>query len=161
MRRFLARRKEYVLAFLAAALAGLAIRVYALNVVVGLFGAEPGDRLFIFLPEVRGLLVPALIALLVGYVLPKGFFLWGIAVVLLHPLVEAVWINRALGAGVVASSELSGLIIITATEIIVFMVLCTIAAALGAGLRLLWWRFRGESVRGRLGMFSGSNDPAR
>ncbi len=141
-------RRKYALAFLATALVGLAIRVYTQNIVTGLFGAEPGEVLFTLLPVIEGLFLPALVALLVGYVLPKGFFLWGIAVVLLHPLNQALWINRALEAGVIESSGLGGLVVVETTFLLLFAGACTGAAALGAGLRLLWWWLRGESIGG-------------
>lgn len=150
MGRFLTRRKAYVLAFLVAAVLGLAARVYGRDVVVVLFG----EGLFNLTFVVPRLLLPALVALLVGYVLPKGFFLWGVAVLLLHPIAEASAVDLALDAGVISSSDLSGLLVVTAITLVVFMALCTVAAALGAGLRLLWWRVRGESVRGRLGVAS-------
>lgn len=160
MRRFFTRRKKYVLVFLATALAGLAVRVYAHSLIVGLSGAEPGDLLFALTTEIGRLVLPALVALLVGFILPKGFFLWGIAVVLTHPLYELMWNNRALEAGVLESSELNKLFLGQTIQIVFFVApLCTVTAAPGAGLRLLWWWMRGESVRGRLGMFSESNNP--
>lgn len=136
---------------------GLAARVYGRNITVVLFGEGSFDLTFI----VPRLLLPALIALLAGYVLPRGFWLWGGAAVLLHPLAEAASTNRALEAGVVDSSELGGLLVVTVVTLIVYAVLCTIAAALGAGLRLLWWRLRGEPVGARLGLSSGDDTVAR
>lgn len=156
MGRFSTRWKVYILAFLVAAVLGLTVRIYAPVVIGELFGANAFGLKFLG----SKLLLPALVALVVGYILPKGFYLWGIAAILLHPLVEASSINRALEGGVLESSELGSLTVVTAITLIVNMGLCTIAAALGAGLRLLWWRLRGESVRGRLGISSGSSDPA-
>jgi hypothetical protein len=56
--------------------------------------------------------------------------------------------------------QIAFLAIESAITIMVLAVACMLAAVLGAGLRLLWWRLRGESVRGRLGISSENNGTA-
>jgi hypothetical protein len=88
------RWKIYALVFLATAIAGLAIRMYGQDIVIELFG----EGWFILTFLAPTLILPAFVAAVVGYVLPRGFFLWGIAVIFLHPLVEA-WQTHLASAG--------------------------------------------------------------
>jgi len=95
----------------------------------------------------------------------QGVFLWGFAVVLLHPLAEARQTQRAnewgaFGPSGIGDPELMGLILVYVAILSVFAVVFTVAAAIGAGLRLLWWRLRGEPALARLGLTSGNNDAA-
>ncbi len=149
------RWKRYAVAFLVMAVAGLAVRVYAPAIIGEMFGeGEFGLRFFS-----SRLLLPALVAVVAGYLLPKGFFLWGLAVISLHPLVEA-WKTRladaggAFGPSGIGNEQLLGLAFVLVMMLLVYALACTLAAALGAGLRLLWWWIRGESVSGKLGMTS-------
>lgn len=155
------RWKRYVITFLATALVGLVIRKYASGVVGDLFGQDAFGLKFLG----SRLLLPMLLAAVVGYLLPKGFFLWVIAVMSLHPLEEARqtgWANEwgAFGSSGIGDSELLGLIFVPLMMLALLAFVCTIASALGVGLRLLWWRYRGESVGSRLGLASDGSDPA-
>ncbi len=147
--------RKYVLTFLVLAVVGLIVRMYGRGVVAGLLGEGLFYPTF-FIPR---LFLPALAGAVAGFVLPKGFLLWGIAVVILQPIAEGLSISRALEAGVIESSQLGGLVFFEVIMLVMLMLACTVAAVLGAGLRLLWWRLRGESVRGKLGISYGSNDP--
>lgn len=127
------RWKRYALAFVAAALAGLAARVYGPSVAEELFRRE-AFRFVLFAP---GMLLSALVATVVGYIFPKGFFLWGFAVVLLHPLAEARQTQRAnewgaFGPSGIGGSELVGLILVYVAILSLFAVAFTGAAAIGA-----------------------------
>ena len=101
----------------------------------------------------------ALVAGVAGYQLSKGFWLWGVATVSLDPLLFVITpygsIERLLEAW-----SLGELILVSAAVLVGLVTTHTVAAALGAGLRLLWWRLRREDVRHRLGMSSGNNGPA-
>ena len=148
--------KRYVLAFLVTALVGLVVRAYSAAVVPELFGWG-SYALTSFVPS---LILPTLVAAAAASLLPKGFPLWGVAAIFLHPPVGVFSTNNALEAGVIESSELGSLAV---AEVVVFAMLalaCKVASASGAGLRLLWWRFSGEPLGDMLGMSSGNNRSA-
>jgi hypothetical protein len=65
----------------------------------------------------------------------------------------------AFGPSGIGDEQIFGLALLLVMMLTVYAFACTAAAALGAGLRLLWWRLRGEPIGARLGIFSGSNDP--
>jgi hypothetical protein len=139
--------KKYVLAFLVVAIVGLAVTIYAPAAVGELFGVNAFSLKFLS----SSLLPPALVAAVAGYVLPKGFFLWGVAVIFLHPLVEAWQTHRANAGGAfgpsgIGDEQILGLALVLVMMLTGYAFACTVAVALGAGLRLLWWRLRGESL---------------
>jgi hypothetical protein len=156
-----------MLAFLAVALAGLAVLVVSTPSVAGrLFGQEAFVASYSFpLFRIFGMPLLAIVTAVAGYLSPRGFWLWGIAAVSLRPVLEAWKASRANSLGAFGSlgigeSELLGLALVIAMIIFTSAVVCTVAAALGAGLRLLWGRLRGESVRDRLGIASEGDGPA-
>ena len=137
------------------ALAGLAVAVLStLLLAVRLLGEEALVATFLRLP------LSALVAAVAGYLLPKGFWLWGIATVSLDPLLFAT-IPHGSGERLLKAWSLSELILVSAAILVGLVTIHTIAAALGAGSRLLWWRLRGESVRDRLGISSEGEASAR
>ena len=153
------RWRKYALAFLATALAGLVAWVLTTPAVAGRLLGDAAYVAAYSFPLFRyfGMPLLALVAVLVGYLLPKGFFLWGIALVSLRPIVEAwqtSWADSqgAFGPSGLDGSQLAGLLFVQVTILVVTVIVCTAAAALGAGLRLLWWWIRGESVQSRLGI---------
>ncbi len=132
------QRKKYIVAFLVVAILGLAVRIYTPVVVGELFGTNAFGLKFLG----SRLLLPAIVAAVAGYVLPKGFFLWGVGVVFLHPLVEVWQTHRAneggaFGPSGIGDGQIFGLALLLVMMLTVYAFACTAAAALGAGLRLL------------------------
>lgn len=150
-----AGRHRYVIAFVALALIGLG--AWAIT-------APPSTpNLFAF--GHSGFPLLALAAAVAGYLLPKGFPLWGVAVVCLHPVADAgfaAWLGPRfmLVPEKLTGTEVIGLALVLLGKSVLFAVASTLTATLGAGMRLLRWRLRGESVRGMLGMSSGSSRDA-
>lgn len=139
---------RYAIAFAALILAGAV--VWALStpaVAVNLFGdagyeAAYSSPVYGFL----GLPLLALPPLVGGFALPKGFFLWGAAVALpylpgavvtyLMAGAEATFMTPDPGAG-----QVFGLVFVDVMMFFGLALVCTVAAAIGAGIRaLVWWR---------------------
>lgn len=144
---------RYVVVFWALVLAGLVIWALSTPAVAGsLFGDTGYEAAFGFpLYAFLGLPLLALPPLIAGFVLPKGFFVWGVALVLAYPP-GAVWIYLNAGAETTFLTSEPGagqVLSLALAELMVFLVLaffCTAASGVGAGARyLILWR------RGRLG----------
>jgi hypothetical protein len=132
----------YVLAFLVVAVAGAV--VWAIFTPALLFSGVVYHEIAPAYPllEPLGLPLLASVAAVAGFLLPRGFWLWGVAVVSSRPLVEFLIMGEQspwamFGFSVVAFE---------AMLLLPVAVVCTLVAALGAGSRLLWRRLRGRSV---------------
>ncbi len=153
--------KRGIIVFLATAVVGLAVWAVSTPSVIGRLFGEGAYVAAYSHPLLRffGLPLLAIVVAVAGYLSPRGFWLWGIAVVFLHPVARARQTERANSLGAFGSSgteglQLLGLALVTAMIIFELAVACMIAAALGAGLRLLWWWLRGKPI-GRPGAASG------
>jgi hypothetical protein len=141
---------RYVVVFWELVLAGLVI--WALStpaVAVILFGeaayeAAYSSPLYGFL----GLPLLAVPPLIAGFVLPKGFFMWGVATVLPH-LVGAAWTfpwSRAEAEVVFmtpnpGAGQILGLVFVELMIFISLVLVCTVSSGIGAGARyLILWR---------------------
>ncbi len=127
--------------FLATTLTGLVLWALSRPMVAGaLFGSQAYEVFFSgpFLVFFGPLPLAVLVAAIAGYVSPRRFWLWGLAVVLLRPVLDVLlYFNPARQAGVIGLSEYIGLAVI---EVMIFMslvALCTAGSGAGAGLRLL------------------------
>ena len=93
-----------------------------------------------------GELLYALLALMAGFVLPRGFYLWGIAVVIAHPIaaVALTAYQQAQGADIVRGGAVGwlGFAFVLVIMTLPAAVLATIFSAMGAGLRVLSGRLR-------------------
>jgi hypothetical protein len=125
-------RRRTILTFLVTALAGLAVWVLGLELDFRL----PLHLTFFGPPLV--VLVAALVAAVAGYVSPRYFWLWGLAVVCLRPVAVAFLLfYPAAHAGVIGPNDFVGLAFGEVMFFVSFMILCTVGSAAGAGLRRL------------------------
>jgi hypothetical protein len=118
-----------------------------------LFGGVGYEAAFSFpLYAFLGLPLLALPPLIAGFILPKGFFVWGVATAL-PSLAGAVWTFPWSGAKAEAvfltpNSGVGQILSLVLVDLMVFMFLafvCTVSSGIGAGARyLIRWR------RGRL-----------
>ena len=114
-----------------------------------LFGVEPPGW-----PEslLRKAISYGALALVAGFVFPRGFYLWGFALNLHGPVVEALMIYRMEQAGldgvVGGTQNILGYIVLSVL-VFWFTVCCyTAAAAAGAGLRVASRRLVGRPADG-------------
>lgn len=154
---------QYAIAFAVLALAGAVAWVLSTPAVAVHFFGDAGYEAAYSSPVYGFLGLPllALPPLLAGFVLPKGFFLWGIAAVLAY-LPGAAWTYLNAGPEVTfmtpgpTAGQVLSLIFVQAMMFFGLALVCTAAAGLGAGVRVLvWWR-RGTLRRN----FLGTEDPA-
>lgn len=95
-----------------------------------------------------GTILYALPALGAGLVSPRGFYLWGVAVVLAHPwaglALEAAF-RQSRGADAIPGGEMEwvGLAFVLVLMSFTMAMVATVLSGLGAGLRLLWDHLRG------------------
>jgi hypothetical protein len=126
----------------------LGLGVWAFRIPAGFFFNPPGvlDQAFD-----TGVILYALLALVSGFVLPRGFYLWGVAVVITHPfaaLALAAY-QQAQGADIVRGGAQGwvGFAFVLVMMTFTTAMLTTMLSATGAGLRLLLGHLR----RGRSG----------
>lgn len=163
----LATRKRtilrYALAFAALILAGAVVWVLSTPAVAIILLGEAGYEAAYSSPVYGFLGLPllALPPLVAGLSLPKGFFLWGAAVVLPY-LPGAVWTYLNAGPEVTFTTpdpSAGQILSLAFVEIMMFFglaLVCAFAAGVGAGIRaLVWWR-KGTLQRN----FFGKEDPA-
>ena len=133
---------RYALTFLVAAATGAV--VWVIFTPAPLFsgvvyrGTAPAYPLL----EPFGLPLLVSVAAVAGFLLPRGFWLWGVAVVSSRPLVEALLMGEHSPGAMFGFSW----IFFEVMLLLPVVIMCTVAAALGAGSRLLWSRLRGRSV---------------
>jgi hypothetical protein len=92
--------------------------------------------------EPLGLPLLAFVAAVTGFLLPRGLWLWGVAAVSSRPLIEVILMGEQSPWSIFGFST-------ALFEVMLLLhaaVVCTVAAALGAGSRPLWGRLRGRSV---------------
>ncbi len=134
------RRRTLLLTFLAAALAGLA--AWALSnprvdrILFGV-GNPPSYYDYLFGPFSFGLPLAVLVAAAAGYASPRRFWLWGFAVVLPRPVMSMFMYVRGASTGVIGPSDYAGLAFVEVAFFMNFVLICTVASAGGAGLRVL------------------------
>ena len=156
------RGKNYVLALVTVALAGLAVWTVSTPAVAGLVFGDAAYRAAYTVPIWAhfGLPLLALPPLVAGFALPKGFLLWGVAAPLVY-VPGSIWLMLRAGPEAVFRAadpgvgELLGLVFVNLSMLLVLTVACTVAAAIGSAARLLLWRLRGESIARRLGVSRG------
>ena len=126
----------------------LGLGVWAFRIPAGFYFNPPGilDEAFD-----TGVVLYALLALAAGSVAPRGFYLWGVAVVLSHPfaaLALAAY-QQAQGADIVRGGAQGWVSFAFVLVMMTFTtaMLTTVLSAMGAGLRLLLGHLR----RGRSG----------
>lgn len=153
------QKRKWVLASLATAVVGLVIWIFATPAIAGeLFGREAYEAAYSW-PIFRffGLPSLALVSAVVGYIFPRGFWLWGITVVCLHPVANIVLdlyqqSRGAFGPSGLETPEVMGLVFVRVMIFVVLAVLCTFSASMGAALRLLikrWSRGAGTTSESR------------
>lgn len=139
---------RYGLVFAALALAGLAVWAVSTPAMAVLLFGESGYEAAYSSPVYGFLGLPllALPPLISGFVLPKGFFLWGVAAVLAY-VPGGLWTYLNAGPEVTfqtpdpGSGQILGLVFVEVAMIFVLAIVCTAAAGVGAALRaLVWWR---------------------
>ena len=96
-----------------------------------------------------GVVFYALLALVSGFVLPKGFYLWGIAIVFTHPfaaLIDAAYL-QAQGADIVYGGVMGWVnyAVVLVMLTVATGVLTSALSTVGAGLRLMSDHFRHRS----------------
>ncbi len=160
------RRRRWILAFLAVALAGLAVRQLSASMTFVAQFFDPQDyeatfssTLFWGLTLFGPLLATVLVAAVAGYVSPRGFWLWGLATACLRPVEQIFqqiyfWYFRYpyLPSDVQEQAneppDYSFYVVLLIVETMTFLLLavaCTVSASAGAGLRLLVRRLSGRS----------------
>ena len=97
-----------------------------------------------------GVVYYALLALVSGFVLPKGFYLWGIAIVLTHPfavLIEAAYFQSQGVVEIVRGGVMGwvGYAVVLVMLTAATAVLTTMLSTAGVGLRLLLDLLRNRS----------------
>lgn len=142
---------RYVVVSVALVLAGLVIWALSTPAVAAiLFGEAAYEAAFSSpLYGLLGLPLLAVPPLIAGFILPKGFFVWGVATVLAYPP-GAVWtyLNAGPQTTFLTSEPGAGQVLSLAlVDLMIFLFLatvCTGAAGLGAGTRylILWKRGR-------------------
>lgn len=136
-------------------LVGLVIWVISTPAVIGgLLGDAAYEAAFSFpLYAFLGLPLLALPPLIAGFLLPKGFFVWGVATAL-PSLAGALWTFPWSGAKAEVvfltpspgAGQILSLVLVELTVFLFLAFVCTVSSGLGAGARyLIRWR------RGRLG----------
>lgn len=139
------------------------LAVFAALVLVGFavwFAVSPGVTSWLFgvdpprWPDylLRTAIAYGVLALVAGFVFPRGFYLWGLALNLHGPVVEALTIYRMEQAGVDwvlgGTQDIVGYIVPSAL-VFCFTVCCyTAASAAGAGLRVAGRRLVGHPSGG-------------
>ena len=147
--------KGGTLVFLLSAVAGLVVWVFSTPAASGkLFGGAAYEAAYTHpLLSFFGLPLLIAIALVAGFVSPRGFWLWGVAAVFLQPFAYAwltVWTSSqgVPGTGENSIFQLLSLAFVTALILFALAIACTGGSAVGAGLRLLWWKLRGRQIGG-------------
>jgi len=139
---------RYGTVFAVLVLLGAGVWALSTPAVAGRILGEPGYEAAYTSPVYGFLGLPllALPALVAGLLLPKGFFLWGFAVVLAY-VPGNVWLTARTGPEVTFQTSEPGMgqiLSLAFVEAMIFLSLalaCTAAAGIGAGLRaLFWWR---------------------
>lgn len=135
----MAKVAEGIGAFLLAAMLGAVIWLISEAVLPErLIGSNLGyDLTHSFLFDSFGFPAAIILAGIVGFVVRRGFWLWGMAIALPVPVVEMIQTRSAVEQGVIELSASMGIITIAVTVSIELAVVCTANSALGAGLRLL------------------------
>ena len=139
---------RYVIAFVVLALAGAVVWVLSTPAVAVNFFGDVGYEAAYRSPVYGFLGLPllALPPMIAGFALPKGVLLWGAAVALpylpgavvtyLMAGAEATFMTPDPGAG-----QILGLVFVQVMMFLGLALACTVAAAIGAGVRaLVWWR---------------------
>lgn len=148
------QKRKWVLASLATSVVGLAIWALATPAIAGeLFGRGAYEAAYSW-PIFRffGLPSLALVSAVVGYIFLRGFWLWGIALVCLHPVANIVLDLYQRSRGVFGPSgletpEVMRLVFVRVVIFVVLALICTFSAAIGAALGLLIKRrSRGSEV---------------
>lgn len=140
--------RRYGLAFSALVLAGAVVWGFSTPAAAGILLGEAGYEAAYSSPLYGfiGLPLLALPPLIVGFLLPRGFFLWGVASVLAY-LPGAVWTYLNAGPEVTfltpdpSIGQILGLVFVEFVMFVSLALVCTVAAGIGAALRaFVWWR---------------------
>lgn len=142
---------RYGIVFAMLVLLGFVIWALSTPTVAGRLLGEPGYEAAYSSPVYGffGLPLLALPALVAGILLPKGFFIWGFAVVLAY-VPGNVWLTARTDPEVTFLTPEPGMgqiLSLAFVEAMIFLFLalaCTAAAGVGAGLRALFWWRRGS-----------------
>lgn len=141
--------------FLLAAVAGLAVWVFSTPAISGKLLGEAAYEATYTHPLLAffGLPLLAAIAFGAGSVSPRGFWLWGVAIVSLHSLAYVwltIWTSSrgAFGPEGIGPRQILSLAFVEILMLIALATACTVGSAAGAGLRFLWLKLRGEPAEG-------------
>ncbi len=138
--------KSYVPTVPLAVAAGFVVWSFRAPIAFWLFGEAVLSVYKLPLFDMFGLPALLIIGFIAGCASPKGFWLWGLATNLLQPPAEVALPVHQVSRGEFMPSDLPGLIFVTIAIFTVNTAACTVVSALGASLRLLWWRLRGEQI---------------
>ena len=154
VRGYLPGKREAAV-FGALALLGLVAWRLSTPSVAGSLLGERFYRAAYSFPFYFGLTPYASLAFLAGFFFPRGFWLWGAALLSLAPFANAAlaWILESRGAHVIGDGPAAALAYaVTVVALAIgFALMATIVSALGAGLRVLPWVLGALEMRRRAG----------